>query len=437
MASATKIHLSPATDSGAFSTGVREDTARVASELLQEDMMKHHVFFNDRGFHNHIVHMILSLYALGATPEDIRAGWERSTVYQRPVYPTDSSIVDALQDQAKFQQCFGKEVHYPNFLAFFQREIDSKGVGAVLNEYVFAGDVRAESMLCRVFGGLLHPFIHLGYGLEFKQPAIVAQALAQAAVHNDRVGRNFSLPAEQMAEETGKPGQKSLRQLLDEVRQNQTLTRGVKVSDRIPDGIMDRAPQEMLKYAAQYTVSASQIAEREADMINTVVYYTSAAQRKNKANKLDFFLLHCVNSSIFFCKILRLPYLTEQTKLRLLEWKGRLDLLIYVSAGSPDLLLDEVTSYPAKTDWNTVFSRGLAHPTDDGHLVKFLRAIAHGERVCRAFEDSKMPISGDAWLRIGNMAIDSTAGPDGERTMWVRSAGFDEAWENVSAHARL
>lgn len=103
---------------------------------------------------DHIVHMILSMYALGATPEEIRAGWKRSAVYQRPVHPTNSGIVDALQDQAKFQQCFGKEVHYPNFLAFFQREIDAKGVGHVLNNYVFAEDARAEGMLCRVFGGM-------------------------------------------------------------------------------------------------------------------------------------------------------------------------------------------------------------------------------------------------------------------------------------------
>lgn len=279
-----------------------------------------------------------------------------------------------------------------------------------------------NSKLIDCFAGLLHPFIHLGYGLEFNQPAIVAQALAQAAVHSDRVGRNFFLPAEQMAGEIGNPGQKSLLQLLDEVRQNQTLAQGVKISDRIPDGIMDRAPQEMLKYAAQYKISASQIDEREADMINTTgelfkippkakhplirkspVYYTSAAQRKGKANKLDFFSLHCVNSSIFFSKILHLPYLDERTKIRLLEWKGRVDLLVYVSVGSPDLLLDEVTHYPRKDDWSTVISRGLAHPTDDGHLVKFIRAVAHGERVCRVFEGMKMRISRDTWLRIANM----------------------------------
>jgi hypothetical protein len=51
-ASATRINLVPATDAGVFSAGVREDTARVASSLLQDDMEKHHVFFNDQGFHS-------------------------------------------------------------------------------------------------------------------------------------------------------------------------------------------------------------------------------------------------------------------------------------------------------------------------------------------------------------------------------------------------
>jgi hypothetical protein len=58
-----------------------------------------------------------------------------------------------MHDVAKFRERFGKEENYPNYLAFFQQEIDSKGVGGVLGEYVFAGDERAESMLCRLFGG--------------------------------------------------------------------------------------------------------------------------------------------------------------------------------------------------------------------------------------------------------------------------------------------
>lgn len=65
-----------------------------------------------------------------------------------------------MHDQAKFQEYFHKEEHYSNYLAFFQGEIDAKGVGEVLNEYVFKGDERAESMLSRLFGGR---FIIRGY----------------------------------------------------------------------------------------------------------------------------------------------------------------------------------------------------------------------------------------------------------------------------------
>lgn len=137
-----------------------------------------------------------------------------------------------------------------------------------------------------------------------------------------------------------------------------------------------------------------------------LAYYTSAAQRRDKTVKFDFFFLHCLNSSIFFSKIIHLPFLTQRTKLRLLEWKGRLDLLLYVSRASPNLLLDEVTRYPVKNDWPAVFSRAVKHPGDDGHLVKMVRALANGQKVCQSYESQGpqvMPISGNMWLQIGNM----------------------------------
>lgn len=89
----------------------------------------------------------------------------------------------------------------------------------------------------------------------------------------------------------------------------------------------------------------------------------------------------------------------------MLEWKGRMDLLMYVSSNSPDLLIDEVIHYPVNNDWSTIFARCAAHPIDDGHLIKFIRALAYGERVCQESEGQSLPISGDMWLRIGNMGM--------------------------------
>jgi hypothetical protein len=143
-----------------------------------------------------------------------------------------------------------------------------------------------------------------------------------------------------------------------------------------------------------------------------LVYYTSAAQRPSKAVKLDFFFIHCVNSSIFFSKLAYLPALNQQTRLRLLEWKGRMDLLMYVSRGCPELLRDEITNYPVTNDWPAVFARAASHPNDDGHLAKFVRAVAHGQNVCKSFESQgpqKMPVSGNMWLQIGNMGKSSRA----------------------------
>lgn len=117
--------------------------------------------------------------------------------------------------------------------------------------------------------------------------------------------------------------------------------------------------------------------------------------------------MHCVTSSIFLSKIVTLPYLDTRTKLRLLEWKGRADLVFYVSRGVPDLLLEEVTTYEAPNDWKTIFYESSVHPRDDGHLSKLVRAVANGEKVCRPFEaraeELGLLITGDMWLKIANM----------------------------------
>ena len=51
MATAKKVHLTTS-DSGVYSSTPREDAAKTASEVLQEDLEKHHVFFNDMHFHS-------------------------------------------------------------------------------------------------------------------------------------------------------------------------------------------------------------------------------------------------------------------------------------------------------------------------------------------------------------------------------------------------
>jgi hypothetical protein len=213
MATASKVQLTLGEWPEFHVKDIKQQTATRTSELLQENHEEHHIFFNNSGFHNHIAHHLLTLYALAATESQVQRQYDDNKTYQRPSQPLEESIVERMQDSSQFQKYLGRERYYNDYLRFFQREMDNKGWQKVLNDHVFAGDERADDMLARMFAGFLHPIIHLGFGIEFQQPAIIAEALAQAAVHDNWMQSLF-IGAEKAANQVRGPS-KSIVALLD------------------------------------------------------------------------------------------------------------------------------------------------------------------------------------------------------------------------------
>lgn len=217
-----------------------------------------------------MVHLILTIWTLGASPDTIQLKYEQEAKYQRPALPKDENIIKSFRDKKVLMNHLYDGVHYPNFLAFFQREIETRGVGDVINEYLFSGDELAESLLSRLFAVLMHPVIHLGFGIEFEQPAIVAQALAQTAVHEDYLGSMFLRPAEKAALETSAVEKKTLVEIMDQMRVDKRLNTASPFAKgvRFAEGILQRAP-EMAAHCCQWTVPEDKIQERVVEMINT------------------------------------------------------------------------------------------------------------------------------------------------------------------------
>lgn len=191
--------------------------------------------------------------------------------YQRPPEPLKESIVNDMHKPDRFKSYLGDEKYYHDFLVFFQKEFDAKGWENVLNEYLFANDDRANDMLSRLYAGFLHPIIHLGFGIEFQQPAIMAEALAQAAVHDNWMKPLF-MGCEKAAEAIkgmGRP-KKTIVQLLEEAKNNEKLRTAAHWEDgnKIREGILKRAPDEMIKLASQYAIEEEELEEKTAEMIN-------------------------------------------------------------------------------------------------------------------------------------------------------------------------
>ncbi|KAF2090701.1 hypothetical protein K490DRAFT_62024 [Saccharata proteae CBS 121410] len=435
MATARTVKLSPS-DPPEVYYRLGEDSAARASVLLQENHDKHHIFFNSAGFHNHIAHHLPTLWAIGATPIDIQKQYDANKHYQRPPMPVKESDVKNMHDPSKWKSYLGQEKYYNDFLVYFQDEIDQKGWQNVLNEYVFAGDERADDMLVRLFASFLHPIIHLGFGVEFKQPAIIAEALAQTAIHDDWE-KDFLLGAEKAAKAKTTPP-KTLVELIDAIRKDEKIAKAAHWNDdsKLRDGVFAREPRGITELTADFRVSPDELEFKTAEIANAAAYFTGAAQNPEKAIKFDFFYIHCVNCNVFLSAFIKQTWLSAENKVRLLEWKGRNDLAMYASRAAPELHLNEITHYKPKMpstghmdDWQNIYARVAVHQ-EDGHAAKLIRALSHGQKVCKPYENRKeFRIKHDMWLKLGHMAIDSVEAGD---PAWVRGAGFPEAWAVVT-----
>ncbi|KAI1450026.1 hypothetical protein F5Y02DRAFT_370725 [Annulohypoxylon stygium] len=429
MATAYTIRITPE-NTGLWNIKQDQSSAQKASELLQQDLEKHHVYFNDNGFHNHLTHQLLSLYGTGARPEHLKKAYDVNKTYQRPTMKLHENVVEELKDWETAKKCVGKGEFYPDFLAFFQREIDERGWEKVLSEYMFGGDAKSEDMLIRMLAGFLHPIIQLMYGVEWKQPAIVAMGLAQAAVHHDDL-RKFLLTSEEAAKTKSDP-MPTIASLLEEVKANKKLATAAKFEDnrKLHDGVFARAWDEIIEITSRVRVKPEELEEKTAEMYHTAIYEgTSAAFYPGKEPKFDFFLMHHINICPIFIAINSQDWIPLESKVRLLEWKVRMDIVQYAARGCPPLSLDNIASYVPKHNEPGAMDELLPrmHNLDeDGHAIKLFRAAGLGQTVVEKYDDKDwVVIKGGLWTKIKHLVVDSVeaAGPH-----WVRSAGFGEAW---------
>ena len=435
---------------GTIGTKVEPSTLEVCNRLLQQNHETYHMFFRDTAGHNHIVHSLLTILDLGAGPKELQDRYADGEEIQRPIPKIDQALLERLSDHDVFYKTIGEITQYHTFLAFFKREIDSKGWKDVVQEYVFARTQTADKILSRMYEGAYHPIIHLGLGVEFQQPAIIAEALAQAASHDDsHIGKLFrSAEAEAACAYPIRVKPKSLLTLIHEVRANEAIRTAPKWTDlgyKMRDGIIGRALESMSSLTAQFRIrpnSEEDLERRTAEMINVSAFMSGAAQRQGRPRKIDFFYMHTVTSSIFFTVLTRQSWIRLEDRIRLVEWKARLDLAWYAVSGSAALDADAIATYSSPESdgmgWQDLF-RAVCQEPDDGHAAKFIRALKNGEDVCKKWEqeedETQFPLRGNMWLRLARMCQDTTSAMEID-LKWIFFTGFEQPWSRPDLQAK-
>ena len=132
--------------------------------------------------------------------------------------------------------------------------------------------------------GYVHGLIHIGIGLEFKQPLVLAEGLAQSAVHHDMWYHEYLQAAEAKAIKAEEPAL-PLSALIDMERQNSKIRSSSTVQfhrqtrahsgrwamdeEIARDGFLKNAKAELVTLAARFRGSPPGLKEATAEVINT------------------------------------------------------------------------------------------------------------------------------------------------------------------------
>ena len=132
--------------------------------------------------------------------------------------------------------------------------------------------------------GYVHGLIHIGLALEFQQPLLLAEGLAQAAVHHDMWYKEYLSEAEALgakAEESPLP----LSSIIDMEHADPVISKASSIyfhtqtrkhsgkwamdKELARDGVLVNAKPEMLRLAARYRVDPNDLERATAELINT------------------------------------------------------------------------------------------------------------------------------------------------------------------------
>jgi len=351
-------------------------------------------------------------------------------------------------------------------------------------------------MLMRFVGGAVHPIIQTGYAAEFGSDAMLAQALAQTAAHSPFVPEIYDLrPQAPASEEASKPPSstaarrhpsqgRSLLTILREAYDSSIMhpvmpyDPNALIRQRFIDATKDGRTDEIKRLSALWHIDVSrgqaELNEKVEELLTLATLLLVSTGKPGKKPRLDFFLMHILNMSLFIPSLLRvIP--SMENKVTLLRALVPTILMYLLIRGRPRINPELIMSYtavprpPAQArqdapaphsaaigdarddlsinPWPQVIASVLHAP--DAHTVKAIRALYYSAQhygttpaggLIGAFDkDGKEThqgigkVDGTIFVRAAGVVMDTLGWVDFGQAAgeWDRSAlGWDDAWKN-------
>ncbi|GJJ75007.1 hypothetical protein EMPS_07365 [Entomortierella parvispora] len=405
--------------------GITRQARETVAELVEENHVKYHCFFNEKGFHNHLIHGVLATYSLGASPERLKAVYESHAVDQRPIGPVKKTF-----NSADWKSEVGNKEFYASYLEFFRQEVSKLGRVESIVKYGFDTDV-----ISRTFSGAFHPLIHLGYGVDLGIDAVVAEGLAMMMVTSTMMSPFIVEPASKVEKVTNKiasqlsisdtSSSKSIVDILTAIREDRELDNITSYPEA--NKTMDVAKSKVAASKIQDLLSKWHVEEtaEDIDLKSKELYKACALAvggtglRHGKV-KQDFFLMHALTSVLFVHKLAHA--LPPAHAVSCLKSHLGASLAYYISRGRPPIDVEALVNYRGKhvldasNPWLSIIKRAI--DIDEVHVTKVVRSCALGDLLFGA-EDSFSQVL----LNTAQISLDLKGHWEHE------GVGWQETWE--------
>ncbi|CAO3629820.1 unnamed protein product [Cunninghamella echinulata] len=414
--------------------GITANTTSVVEKLLTKNNRLHHIFFNERKFHNHLAHHILAAYSLGAKEEQLEKIYKEHASYQRPLPP----ILDETITRDNYSKYLGSAKAYTSYLHFFEKEIAQHGIIDTVRRFVWSGD-----MLARTLGDVLHPIIHIGYGIEFSLPGQTAEGLAMAACTDGFIAEwlgelppiNDSLvPIHSTETKNGRledvKEKSTILEIVESIRTNIYFDDFISTDDELKAGRLLERPyiNKIHDYVKQWIHdnqwnTREAIDERLKELYTSIVLIYGASGFKandedNEHVQLDMFLMHTLTSSYFLHILSSHLHINEAAAMI----QGHLlsTLIYYVAMGRPRVQVNRLLAYKSPTilqdsdpqTWSHILTIAV---NEEAHVVKVIRSLA----MASILYGSDPNGLGEAYIKASRLTIDIHG-------KWTLRTGFKE-----------
>ncbi|KAL1759648.1 hypothetical protein FB107DRAFT_204680, partial [Schizophyllum commune] len=446
--------------------GAAPQAAALTQRLLQQDFVKHHCFFNEQGFHDHLPHHLLSVLNLGGSAHLLQSIYDAETAAQRSAaLGKQSDDVSNITNENRIAH-LGKEIAYAGYLRFFGDQIAEHGAEATVERFVFSPEANGNGsiMLARL-GSAVTAFTP-EFSLLYSSSRISLPAMTVPVLPTLMADTPSGLPSVTYT------GAKSptLHELFVDVYASDAFKPGPYEVIFGHHAQKFEALSTVLEISKRWTFppvdnptafAASLEKKRKEAIVEATLFLSATGLRHDDRGappRVDFFLMHLLTSSMFMQTLFDFARKPEY-QARLLQVYIRSTIMTVLARGRPKPDVDALYKHPAALGyeardaigtpatgdahgiggylarplnaWSSIIDSACHH--SESHVAKAARALLYAAKLYETEEDLDVVpgMDGTVFLRAATVLTDGMGWVSkGEKELWwdLSAVGWEEAW---------